>query len=111
MAFPLPETNLFRFLLVLCINYSWFRKLMEMTVGLSLKTTSMTDDVIDWPLPNKIIDCASTRESYYFGYDKKWFHVRNIKSESKFEYVYQKLLATPIKKENNSQVENHCRKP
>jgi len=66
MAFPLPEANLFRFLLVLCINYSWFRKLTEVTVGLSLKTTSMTNDVItndviDWPLPNKIINCATAR--------------------------------------------------
>jgi len=29
------------------------------TVG--LKTTSVTDDVIDWPIPNKIIDCATAR--------------------------------------------------
>jgi len=55
MAFPLPETNLFRFLLVLCINYSWFRKQTDVTVGLSLKTTSITNDVIDWPIPNKLL--------------------------------------------------------
>jgi len=61
MAFPLPETNLLRFLLVLCINYSWFNKLTEVTVGLSLNTMSMTNDVIDWPLPNKIITCATAR--------------------------------------------------
>jgi len=35
------------------------------------------------------------RCSYYFGYDKKWFHIRNIKFrsnlEAHFEYFYQKL--------------------
>jgi len=30
-----------------------------MTVG--LKTMSVTGDVIDWPIPNKIIDCATAR--------------------------------------------------
>jgi len=29
------------------------------TVG--LKTTSMTDDVIDWPILNKTIDCTTAR--------------------------------------------------
>jgi len=32
----------------------------EVAVGLSLKT-SVTDDVIDWPLPNKIIDSTTAR--------------------------------------------------
>jgi len=30
-----------------------------MTVG--FKMTSVTDDVIDWPIPNKIIDCATAK--------------------------------------------------
>jgi len=59
------------------------------TVG--LKTTAVTDDVIDWPIPNKIIDCATARESYYFDYDEKWFYVRNLKCGSNYEYIYKKL--------------------
>jgi len=30
-------------------------------VSVGLKTTSVTDDVIDGPIPNKIIDCATAR--------------------------------------------------
>jgi len=32
---------------------------MEETDGLKVKTTSMTDADIDWPLPNKILGCAT----------------------------------------------------
>jgi len=38
-------------------QFSTVRKYMERTVG--LKMTSVTDDVIDWPLPNKILGCAT----------------------------------------------------
>ena len=34
------------------------RKYAERTVG--LKMTSVTDDVYDWPLPNKILGCATS---------------------------------------------------
>jgi len=34
---------------------------MEGTAG--LKTTSVTDDVIDWPLPNKIIGCVTASDA------------------------------------------------
>jgi len=34
------------------------RKYAERTVG--LKMTSVTDDVYDWPLQNKIIGCATS---------------------------------------------------
>jgi len=30
-------------------------------VAVGLKTTSVTDDVTDWPIPNKMIDCATAR--------------------------------------------------
>jgi len=32
---------------------------MEVTVG--LETTLVADDVIDWPIPNKISDCATAK--------------------------------------------------
>jgi len=49
-----PEANLL--ILVLHINLT-VRKLTEGTVG--LKTTSVSDDMIDWPLPNRILGCAT----------------------------------------------------
>jgi len=41
------------------------------------------------------------RWSHYFGYDKKWFHTRNIKSRSIYEYFYQKLSRSPDNKAND----------
>jgi len=38
------------------------RKYAERTVG--LKMTSVTDDVYDWPLPNKILNCATSYELF-----------------------------------------------
>jgi len=32
-----------------------------MEVKVRLSATSVTDDVIDWPIPNKIIDCTTVR--------------------------------------------------
>jgi len=59
------------------------------TVG--LKTTSITDEVVDWPIPNKIIDWVTARSSYYFDYDKQWVYVRNLKCGSNYEYIYKKF--------------------
>ena len=52
------------------------------------------------------------RWSYYFGYNKKWFHIRNIKYRSNYEYFYQKLSPPLEKRQKNPkgswpQVENH----
>jgi len=47
-----PETKSLRSLPVLCINF----QLLENEVTVGLKTMSVTDDVIDQPIPNKIID-------------------------------------------------------
>jgi len=44
---------------------------------------SVTDDVIDQHLPNKIINCSTARKVVPC-------IVRNIKYESNYEYVYQK---------------------
>ena len=76
---------------------------------------SVTDDVIDWHLPNKIINCATARYSYSFGYDKKWFDVRNIEYESNYEYIYQKrcnhsagvALKCAVHHERNAREEKH----
>jgi len=71
-----PKTHLLRVLLVLCINF----QLLENKQEESDSTTSVTDDVFDWLISNKIIDSTSdSRYSYYFGYAKKWFSVQNIK--------------------------------
>ena len=37
------------------------------------------------------------RWSRYFGYDKNWLHIRNIKYRSNYEYFYQKLSWPPEK--------------
>ena len=70
-----------------------------MTVG--LKTTSVTEDVIDWPTPNKFIDCVTARQSYYFDYDKKWFYVKNLKCGSNYGYFNIRSSRDPRKKGNN----------
>jgi len=52
----------------------------------------VTDDVIDWPIPNEIIDCYYQVILFiYFDYDKKWFYVRNFKCRSNYELIYKKL--------------------
>jgi len=61
----LPQNKLAQIFAGALYLFSAVRKSTEGTVG--LKMTSMTDDVIDWLLSNKIIDCASARPSYYFG--------------------------------------------
>jgi len=48
-----PETNLTRFLLVFCILYQFS----------TLRKTSATDDIIDWPLPTNILGCATAEYS------------------------------------------------
>jgi len=63
---------------------------MEVKVGLSLKMTSLIDDIIDWPLPNKIIDSTTARQSYYFCCDKKWFHVLWPEVFGEFEKLAQR---------------------
>ena len=58
---PSPRNKLskiFTFLLVLYINFLVLYT--ERTVR--LKTTSLTDDVIDWPDPHKILGCATVGE-------------------------------------------------
>jgi len=60
-------------------------------VRVGFKTTSVTDDVIDWPIRNKIIDCTTARQSYYFDYDKRWFYVRTLKCGSNYEDIYKKV--------------------
>jgi len=44
-------------LLVLCINFQLLENKQEQQ-SYSLRR-QLTDDVTDWPLPNKIIDCAA----------------------------------------------------
>ena len=58
-----PETNLLRFLLVLYINF----QLLEINGSNSLTQDDVSDYdyIIDCPFPNKIIDCTTTRQSYY----------------------------------------------
>jgi len=51
------------------------------------------------------------RWTYYFGYDKKWFHIQNIKVVMN---IFIKCSRDPTKKANEPhgcrdiQVENHC---
>jgi len=47
------EIKLLRYLLALCINF----QLLEM----NRSESRIQDDVIDRPIPNKIIDCATAR--------------------------------------------------
>jgi len=50
---------------------------------------------------NEKVGCIiSARRSYYFGFDKRWFHIRNIKSRSNYEYFYQ-MLSRPHKMAND----------
>jgi len=44
-------------------QFSILGKETEGTVG--LKTTTVTDDVIKWPLPNKILGCATANALYF----------------------------------------------
>jgi len=51
-------------LLVVCINFQLLenkRKWQSDSRRRQWLTTSLTDDVIDWPIPNKIIDYATAR--------------------------------------------------
>jgi len=58
-AMASPETNLLRFLLVLCINF----QLLEIN-GSSSRTQDDVSDydyITDCPFQNKIIDCATAQ--------------------------------------------------
>jgi len=54
---PQKGTSIPKIFAATSYKLSTVRKLMEGTVW--FKTTSVTDDVIDWPLQNKILDCAT----------------------------------------------------
>jgi len=47
------------------------------------------------------------RRSYYFGHNKKWFHILNIKYRRNYEHFFSEALATLRKKANDPQVENY----
>jgi len=106
-SFSIPQNKLGQSFAGAFYLFSAVRKSTEGTVG--LKTTSVTDNVIDWLLSNNIIDCASARLSYYFGDVKKWFIARNIKYGNEY-HIYQKLFQSLEKKANNPEFENHCPK-
>jgi len=54
-----PRNKISQIFAGILYQFSAVRKSTEVTVG--LETTSVDDDVIDWPNPNKIIDCATAK--------------------------------------------------
>jgi len=54
-----PRNKIAQIIASTLYQFSAVRKWTEVAVG--LKTTSVTDDVNDWPIQKKITDCATAR--------------------------------------------------